>query len=121
QKLDRLIDHVFELFLNKPALALVFVNEQNHLLLNQDNAFLPYYDRFLELAQEILIEGTERGVFRKNIDLRIIRLFFFGGIRYLIHQWAQNPEQISLQSICQQVKSIVREGILITPPSHGLT
>ncbi len=120
QKLERLIDHVFDLFLNKPALALVFVNEQNHLLLNQDNAFLPYYERFLEHAEAILIEGTERGVFRKDIDLKITRLFVFGGIRFLIHQWAQDPEQISLQGICQQVKHIVQAGIQTAAPSPAM-
>jgi len=113
QKLDRLFDSIFGLFINKPALALVFVNEQNHLLLHQDNAFMPYYERFLAIAQEVLIEGTEQGIFRQDIDFRITRLFFFGGIRYLIHQWAQNPEQISLTGICQEVKTIVHKGIQV--------
>jgi TetR/AcrR family transcriptional regulator, fatty acid metabolism regulator protein len=115
QKLDELIDSIFNHFINQPALAIVFVNEQFHLLQDRNRPFIAHYDRFLDLARHLLEEGITRGIFQNSLDIDILRYFVFGGVRNLMHQWAQDPKQMPLQRISQVTKTIVKDGILRHP------
>ena len=63
QKLDLVIDKLFDLFIANPALASVFVNEQHHLIKDKRGNVAKQYDDFLDLAEEIIREGV-----RKNIQ-----------------------------------------------------
>lgn len=112
QKLDGMIDLIFDRFIHKPDLAIVFVNEQNHLLMTGSEMFREDYERFLVLGGQIVQEGIHNGIFRPDTDLDVLRSFVFGGVRYLMHQWAQDPERMPLLRIRQSVKSIIKTGIL---------
>lgn len=112
EKLDGMIDLLFDVFIQNPSMALVFVNEQNHLLQQSPQAFTPYYTKFLDLGEEIANEGISKGVFHENLDVKILRMFIFGGIRHLLHTWAHDPQSISLNAVRQSVKFFVKKGML---------
>jgi TetR/AcrR family transcriptional regulator, fatty acid metabolism regulator protein len=111
QKLDGMIDMVFDVLTNNPSLAVVFVNEQSHLIQKGVGDFTIYYENFLDLGEQVLQEGMDQGAFAPNIDLKIIRLFTFGGIHLLIQKWAQNPDSYPVEVIRKQVKSLIKRGI----------
>lgn len=113
QKLDNMIDIMFENFSANPDLALVFVNEQNFLVRKNRNEFTPYYEKFLDIGESIIIEGIEKNYFNKDLHLIIFRNFILGGVRHLLHQWAQFPDKFDLNEVRKNVKFIVKEGILI--------
>lgn len=113
EKIDAMIDLVFDLFIENPSLAIVFVNEQNHLLRGTQMTFLSHYEKFLDLGEEIIRQGTEAGLFSASIDLPIFRVFIFGAIRNLLHQWAHEPHKYQLNKIRQNVKYLTRHGIQI--------
>ncbi|MDM7926081.1 MAG: TetR/AcrR family transcriptional regulator [bacterium] len=113
QKLDGLIDMVFGVLTNNPSLAIVFVNEQSHLIQKGVGDFNVYYENFLDLGEKVLQEGMDNGEFSPDINLKIIRLFTFGGMHHLIQKWAQSPDSYPVEVMRQQVKSLIKKGIKI--------
>ncbi|MDP4173596.1 MAG: TetR/AcrR family transcriptional regulator [Bacteroidota bacterium] len=112
EKFDMMIDLLFDTFIQDPALAIVFVNEQNYLLQKSPEKFTLYYEKFLDLGEAIVNEGISNGVFNTKIDVKMIRSFIFGGMRLLLHQWANNPDSVSLHHIRQNVKYFCKKGLL---------
>ncbi|MCU7494188.1 MAG: TetR/AcrR family transcriptional regulator [Ignavibacteria bacterium] len=112
EKFDGLIDLLFDMFIKDPALAVVFVNEQNYLIQKDPKGFTPYYQKFIDLGECIVVEGIDKNAFTPDIDVKIIRSYIFGGLRHLLHQWAQSPEEYSLDSIRENVKYFSKRGLL---------
>lgn len=111
EKLDYLIDLVFDSFIENPAKALVFVNEQNQLMQRHPQTFTNYYRMFMKEGENIFRTGIERGYFNE-IDLNIFKIFILGGLRNLLHQWAQDPKKFPLHQIRQNVKFFCKHGIV---------
>ena len=63
EKIESMVDLLFDIFAQNPSLAIVFVNEQNRLLLTTDGAFIKFHDDFLELGENFLKEGIEQKYF----------------------------------------------------------
>ena len=111
ERIDAMIDLVFDVFTENPSLAIVFVNEQNHLLRSNFSGFTNYYEKFLDLGEVVIKEGMKKGVFSPSVDLNIFRYHLLGGIRYLLQHWAQNPKSFPLNKIRQNVKLLTKHGI----------
>lgn len=111
EKFDFLIDLIIDRFSENPELALVFVNEQNHIQKSHEKEFTKYYSMFLDLGEEIINAGIKKGEFSKNIDIKILRQFAFGAIRHLIHCWANDPKEFSLSRTRKSVKFLIKSGI----------
>ena len=112
-KLEGMMDLLFDMFASNPSLGIVFVNEQNHLVQRGGGDFTPLYEKYLDLAQQVLTEGIKNGTFNPNIELKVVRHFAFGGMRNLIQQWAHDPKEYPLSTIRMNVKSIIKNGILL--------
>lgn len=111
QQFDALIDLLFDNFAANSNLAIVFVNEQQHIRQTKDKGFYKFYNGFMELGEEIVTEGKQKKMFNENIDVKIIRTFIFGGLRLLLQQWAQHPEEMSLDIIRKNVKDFTKRGL----------
>jgi TetR/AcrR family fatty acid metabolism transcriptional regulator len=112
-KLDAIIDILFDSFTVNPALAIVFVNEQNQLMQQEKGNVAKLYKGFLDLSEKILREGVDKKIFNTNIDIILYRDFITGGLRALLHEWARRPEEFPLDQIRKNVKYIAKNGILI--------
>lgn len=110
-KFDGLIDLIFDAFTANPNLAMVFVNEHHTILRIGDIEFGNYYNSFLDLGEDVIVEGIRDGLFNPNIDVKIFKTFVFGAIRHLLHQWANNQMDYSLNHIRQNVKYLCNNGI----------
>ncbi len=113
KKLDLVIDELFKVFIANPALAAVFVNEQNHLIKDKRGNVAKHYDNFLDIAEEIIREGVRKGQFNPDIEIKLFRHFITGGIRNVLRQWAQQPQVLSLNRICSNVKYFSKNGLLL--------
>ena len=111
EKIDAMIDLVFDVFTENPSLAIVFVNEQNHLQQSNNSAFTDYYEKFLDLGEDVIKEGMKSGLFSPSVDLNIFRYYLLGGIRNLLQHWAQDPKEFPLNKIRQNVKLLTKHGI----------
>jgi TetR/AcrR family transcriptional regulator, fatty acid metabolism regulator protein len=112
QKLDLVIDHLFDLFIASPALASVFVNEQHHLIKDKRGNVAKQFDDFLDLAEEIIREGVRKKNFNADVDIKIFRHFITGGLRSVLRQWSQQPQSLTLQRLRQNVKYFIKHGLL---------
>lgn len=112
EKLDGMIDLIFDAFAERPALALVFVNEQNHIEQFNKQDFTDYYDKFLDKGEAIIKKGISEGLFSENIDLTVFRNFVFGAIRHLIHCWVREPKVFTINKTRMNVKLLIKHGIL---------
>jgi len=110
-KFHRMIDSVFDYFNQNASLATVFVNEQHHIMKQTNELLMNYYRKTLSICQKVLNEGVTHNVFKKEVDPVVFSLFFFGGIRYSLQQWAQDQEQMSLLVISENIKNLVLNGI----------
>ena len=112
EKLDLVIDELFKIFIANPALATVFVNEQNQLITAKRGNVARHYNDFLDIAEEIIREGVRKGKFNPDIEIKLYRNFITGGLRSLLQLWALQPQTISLGRICQNVKYFSKYGLL---------
>jgi TetR/AcrR family fatty acid metabolism transcriptional regulator len=111
EKFETIIDALFDYFTSNPSLALVFVNEQQHLVRTDDSHFARFYDKSMELSETLLREGIRDRVFNAYIDAPVFSAFFFGGLRHLLHQWAEKRPGFSLLEIRRTMKLVVLNGI----------
>jgi TetR/AcrR family fatty acid metabolism transcriptional regulator len=112
EKLNALIDAVFDYFAHNPLLALVFVNEQQQVVRATPGAsFLQAYENTLLESERIIAEGQQNGSFNRDIPTEFFRHFFFGGIRYLLLQWAAKPKTIAIGELKENIKKVMLNGI----------
>ncbi|MFA8341558.1 MAG: TetR/AcrR family transcriptional regulator [Rhodothermaceae bacterium] len=111
ETIDTIIDLIFDLFADNPSLAVVFVNEQNNLILSKENKFAVYYNKFLDLGVAALEQGQKESIISPSIDPHIFRHFVFGAVRNLIHMWAQDQETYPLIKIRTNIKFLIKNGI----------
>jgi TetR/AcrR family fatty acid metabolism transcriptional regulator len=111
KKFDYLIDVVFDSFIEEPAKALVFVNEQNFLLKKRPKRFTNFYELFMREGEKIFKKGIESGIYNK-VNIPIFRRFILGGLRDLLNVWAENPNTEDLNSIRESVKAFCKQGII---------
>jgi TetR/AcrR family fatty acid metabolism transcriptional regulator len=112
QKLDLVIDKLFDLFVANPALASVFVNEQHHLIKDKRGNIAKQYDDFLDLAEEIIREGVRKNKFNPDIDIKLFRYFITGGLRSVLRQWSEQSQTLTLHRLRQNVKYFIKHGLL---------
>ncbi len=112
EKLDFLIDFIFDTFSSEPHLAVVFVNEQQNATKLYGKSF-EEYDKFLQFGEKIIDDGKNAGFFNPNIDVKVLRFFLLGGVKNLLDQWAKDNKTFSLSLLRQNVKQILKRGVLI--------
>lgn len=112
QKIESMLDMVFDVFTSNPALSKVVISEQSRLM-DKDNqeVFRDYYRQFSDVSQAIFSEGVEQGVIHPEMNPEIFLQFFYGGLRYLIHVWASGQTERSIDEMRQNVKYMLQNGI----------
>lgn len=113
EKFENLLDIIFDLFVQNPHLAVVISSEEHYLLRGKRSNFNEFYDKFLDIGEEIINEGIKNKLINPNLDIKIFRNFAFGGLRHLLHLWARNPNDYPLINMRQNVKFILKNGILV--------
>ena len=80
EKLDKMIDLIFEIFTENPDLAIVIIDEQStYLTLNKGNN-PKNYDKFFDTASEIISEGINKNIFTSKIDIYLLRYIIIGSL-----------------------------------------
>jgi TetR/AcrR family transcriptional regulator, fatty acid metabolism regulator protein len=112
QKMERLIDLVFDYFSTNPKLSMVLINQQKYIAASYGKTpFHTPYFKALKESESIIAEGQEKGVFNPSISANFFQYFFFGGIRNSLLQWANDAETISLSELRTNIKTVLMAGI----------
>jgi TetR/AcrR family transcriptional regulator, fatty acid metabolism regulator protein len=112
EKLDTIIDLVFDIFTANTQLTIIFVNEHHHFMMKGAGNVKALYDGFLDSAEEIIRDGVRTHVFNANVDIKILRHLIIGAFRHLLLQWTIDPETFPLNKVRQNLKFIIKNGIL---------
>jgi TetR/AcrR family fatty acid metabolism transcriptional regulator len=112
EKFNKVIDAVFEMFDKKPELATIFVNEHHHIVTRNNRELHSNYKKTLTICENALNQGKKIGVYAREIDPVAFSRFFFGGIRFVLQQWALDTKKISLTASKKSIKLIVLNGIM---------
>jgi len=111
EKIESMIDLVFDVFTENPSLAIVFVNEQHQLAKRNEEGFTNYYNKFLGVGEEVFKQGIKQKAFNESVDIKIFRFYLLGAMRNLLNQWAQDPKAFPLNKIRQNIKFLTKHGI----------
>jgi TetR/AcrR family fatty acid metabolism transcriptional regulator len=110
EKLYVLIEKHFQLLAADRHLAIV-----TQLELRQSNKELrlrinEVLKRYLKVVDDILIEGIEKGEFRKDLDVRLARQMIFGTIDETVTTWVMNEQKYDLVALAKPVHQLLTKG-----------
>ncbi|HEX2955339.1 MAG TPA: TetR/AcrR family transcriptional regulator [Chitinispirillaceae bacterium] len=111
EKYKALVDSLFDYFSRNPALALLYVNEQNYLMHKKTEEFTSFYRKAMGLIEKCLNEGIIAGAFDSSISASIAGRFFLGGFRLLIQEWVRAPERYGLDELQRNIKTLLFTGL----------
>lgn len=111
QKIDGIVDVVFDSFSQNPSLGAVFQKDMHLVQRPEHPRFGDYLNRFMRLGEKILREGQSRGIFHPETDARVTVTFIFGGLRFSINQWTLNPVPENLELFRAGVKRLLKGGL----------
>ncbi len=112
EKLRKFINLHLKLVEKNPDLAQVLQIE-----LRQSSKFMKEYEggkfgEYLNVVRTILEEGREQGVFRQDIEPRILRRTIFGAVDEMALDWLLMPKKkYSLEVCAQQLSDLFLKGI----------
>lgn len=112
EKLKRFISLHLRLVQENPDLAQVLQIE-----LRQSTKFMKEYEGgkfgdYLNVVRNILEEGREQGVFRQDIEPRILRRTIFGAVDEMALDWLLMPKKkYSLEVCAEQLSALFLNGI----------
>jgi len=113
EKLDGVVDLIFDVLGPDPDLIKVFVNEFEPLLTREGVSFADDYNRFRDIFIALIETGCRENIFNPNIPAVIAFQFIMGGIRRIIYTMALEPEKYSLNLMRQNVKLMIKKGVLL--------
>lgn len=87
EKMAFILDETFTLFENDPALAEVFLVELRQTKKIFSTRPTMVFLDFLELLEDTMREGIKKGVYRKDVNLEVLRAFLFGGVEGVLLGW----------------------------------
>ncbi|HLP16146.1 MAG TPA: TetR/AcrR family transcriptional regulator [Bacteroidota bacterium] len=119
EKLELIIDQVFDIFTANPSLAIIFVNEHHQFMMKGAGRVKALYDAFLDSCEQIVREGVARHIFNANVDIKIFRHYIIGAFRHLLQQWTMDPEGFPLNKLRQNLKFIIKNGIMQHAAAHA--
>lgn len=111
EKLFAFIHQHFSQIEAKPQLAQVFQVE-----LRQSHRFFREYRpqklwEYLQILQDIIILGQQKGCFRKNLQVKIIQWTLFGALDEMSIHWVLSRDKTSLVDVTQEVFDIFLGGL----------
>lgn len=113
EKLYTLIEMHFKQFINNHHLAVVTqleLRQSNYdlrLKINK-NTLKPHVD----VIDEIITEGIKEGVFRSNINLRLMRQMIFGTLDDIVTNWVMNDHKYDLLAQTDDVFELLTNGLM---------
>lgn len=115
EKLKRFLSLHLRLVQKNPDLAQVLQIE-----LRQSSKFMKEYEggkfsEYLNVVRSILEEGQQKGIFRPEIDPRILRRAIFGAVDEMALEWIwMKRKKYSLEACVEQIGSLFIKGIEVS-------
>ncbi len=112
QKVQKMVDAVFDVFTSDSRLGLVVIKEHNQLRKKGMDASVGEYEHLLNSFSHTFEQGVAEGFFDPTIDPDTFLHFVFGGLSQLIHRWANDPRSLNIQKVKEQSKYFVQQSLI---------
>jgi TetR/AcrR family fatty acid metabolism transcriptional regulator len=118
-KLKAIFTYLARLFRRDRDLAEIFLVDVKQSSLFLNNFTVNRIIEFLDLIEEILIEGKKLGVYRADMDTTVTRMIIFGAAQGIMLGWVLKDTQAadrrvrsySMPRAGQALKAVFKEGI----------
>ncbi len=110
-KLRNLIRRHLEEFQNDRNMAVVYFTEthKSHRLVEQQIKEMS--KMYLDIIAEIVEQGQEEGIIRKNLYLGLVKRFIVGGVDEVINTWLHSEGEYDLVSMADPLVELFLKGI----------
>ena len=110
-KLEKLINrHLFE-FERNPEMAVVYQTETRIRRKVSDAKIKEMSDMYLGLVSQIMTQGQEEGVIRKNLSISLVKQFVVGAIDEVITSWLYSSGKYRLTDMASPLVDLFVLGI----------
>ncbi len=111
KKLYTLIEMHLQQLTENPKLAIVTqleLRQSNKHLRLKINAVLK---RYLQIIDDVLKDGMEKGIFHDHLNVRLVRQMIFGTIDEVVTNWVMKEQKYDLMTQAKDVHFIISNGL----------
>jgi TetR/AcrR family fatty acid metabolism transcriptional regulator len=117
EKVRAFIRFHLEQTMTNPSLAEVLQVE-----LRQSTKFMKEYQkvkfkRYLDLIQEVVVEGQLKGEIRKDVHPGVVKRLLFGALDEIALHWVLSRRRYDLKESAEQLSNVIVDGLRATAPS----
>lgn len=112
EKLRRFAQLHFTLFERERDIAIVFQIELRHSTKFMEQFSTTYLAEYLEILRDIIEEGQLTGVFRKQLNSKVVAKFLFGVMDEMATNWVLSHKNHSLTAMVEPVLDIFFNGVM---------
>ena len=111
KRLYTLIEMHLQQLTENPKLAIVTqleLRQSNKHLRLKINAVLK---RYLQIIDDVLKDGMEKGIFHDHLNIRLVRQMIFGTIDEVVTNWVMKEQKYDLMTQAKDVHFIISNGL----------
>ncbi|MBK9313614.1 MAG: TetR/AcrR family transcriptional regulator [Acidobacteria bacterium] len=112
EKLRRFAQLHFKLFERERDIAIVFQIELRHSTKFMEQFSTTYLAEYLEILRDIIEEGQLTGIFRKQLNSKVVAKFLFGVMDEMATNWVLSHKNHSLTAMVEPVLDIFFNGVM---------
>jgi len=110
-KMTRLVDAYCQFVHNEPQLAEVLTVELRESGKFMNEFAAPLFGEFLRVIIDVLLQGQERGEFRKDYSARTLARAIFGALDELALSWVMSTRRWDLKASGQELLGVFLNGM----------
>ncbi len=111
EKLRRFAHRHFMLLEQERDIAIVFQIELRQSTKFMEQFSTTYLAQYLQMLREIIEEGQLRGIFRKQLNSKVVAKFLFGALDEMATNWVLSRKNHSLTAMVDPVLEIFLNGV----------
>ncbi len=111
EKLRRFAQLHFSLLEQERDIAIVLQVELRQSTKFMEQFSTTYLAQYLQMLREIIEEGQRRGIFRKQLNSKVVAKFLFGALDEMATNWVLSRKNHSLTAMVEPVLDIFLNGV----------
>ena len=111
EKLKRIIAGHLDMYARDRNLAIVFQVELRSSTKFMEQFSATKVTEYLDLIRSVIEEGQRQGVFRKDLNTKIVAKILFGALDEMVTNWVLTHKRYSLVSTAEPVMDVFLNGV----------
>jgi TetR/AcrR family transcriptional regulator, fatty acid metabolism regulator protein len=111
EKLKRIITGHLDMYARDRNLAIVFQVELRSSTKFMEQFSATKVTEYLDLIRSVIEEGQTRGLFRKDLNTKIVAKILFGALDEMVTNWVLTHKRYSLVSTAEPVMDVFLNGV----------